>query len=487
VDSLHRRWSKPPQHPARHGTQVVADVIPGSVRFASICDDEHGFTRSFFLSFLPLFASDVSGPQRIWQGGYSIQGATSSGVVEGRNEVVREFLVSPAEWLFFVDSDMGYSPDALDRLMEVADAKERPIVGGLCFGFGPVKDQLGAGHSLIKHPFPTIFDIRETDDDIGFQARWGYVPGAVQQCAATGAAMLLVHRSVFEAMADKFGEGCWFDRMRHPKAKKLWGEDTSFCVRAGMLNFPIFVHAGVETSHSKVIHVTQAVYMDALRPQPATGQTAVIVPVLRRPQNAEPFMRSLRASTGLAEAYAVVEEDDVATQDAWREAGASLIVTNMRTFAEKINLGYENTDESWLFIVGDDVRFHPGWLDHAQQVAVNTGAKVIGTNDNANARVMAGEHATHMLIARDYIAEHGASWDGPGVVCHEGYGHWYVDDEIVTTAKQRNTFAPALASVVEHIHPMTGQVETDDVYKLGQASAGKDKILFSKRSKANAA
>jgi GT2 family glycosyltransferase len=463
---------------------VPTSIDPGSVRFASICDDEHGFTRSFLLSMLPLLAVDLGGAQRIWRGGYSIQGATSSGVVEGRNEVVREFLRSAAEWLFFVDSDMGFEPDALERLMASADPVERPIVGGLCFGFGPIGDQLGIGNALIKRPFPTIFDLRETDDDAGFKPRWDYVPGVLQRCSATGGALILIHRSVLQGIADKWGE-VWFDRMRHPKAKKLWGEDTSFCARAGMLGHPIYVDAAVQSSHSKVIMVTQDVFMGELTAEPATDEVAVIVPVLNRPDNAAPFMRSLRASTGLATVYAVAEFDDKATADAWEAAGATVIEQDGHTFAEKVNVGYAKTAEPWLFLVGDDVRFHPGWLDHAQHVARVTGAKVIGTNDRGNERVARGEHATHMLISRDYIDSVGASWDGPGVVCHEGYAHWFVDDELVTVAKQRGEFAPALASVVEHLHPLWGKAEPDSTYELGQKSANADQATFKRRLKAN--
>jgi hypothetical protein len=458
-------------------------VDPGTVRFASICDDEHGFTRSFVLSLLPLLAVDLGGQQRIWRGGYSIQGATSSGVVEGRNEVVREFLGSAAEWLFFVDSDMGYEADTLERLLEAADPVERPIVGGLCFGFGPIKDRLGVGSALIKRPFPTIFDLRETDDDAGFQPRWGYVPGAVQQCSATGAALLLIHRTVLEQIVDKWGE-VWFDRMKHPKAKKLWGEDTSFCARAGMLGHPVFVHAGVQSSHSKVIMVTQDVFMSELVAPPASEQVAVIVPVLDRPQNAEPFMRSLRASTGLANVYAVCNND--VDYQTWGQADAIPILTDRISFAQKVNDALEHTTERWVFLVGDDVTFRAGWLDHALHVAELTGAQVIGTNDLANSRVTSGEHATHMLISRDYIDEQGASWDGPGVVCHEGYRHWYVDDEIVTVAKQRGVWAPALASVVEHHHPIFGTAPDDETYRRGQRHAGKDKALWIKRLKQHA-
>ncbi len=189
----------------------MAEVDPGSVKLCSLVDDEHGFTASYNRSLLPLLALDLGLEQRIWRGGYLFQQVSSVGVVEGRNGAVEAFLDSPAEWLFFVDADMGFEPETLERLLAVADPQERPIVGGLCFGFGSLSSQTEHGNAVTKHPFPTIFDLKDTPEDGPmFTPRWGYVPNEVQQCAATGAALLLIHRTVFEAMSDKFGPGQWF-------------------------------------------------------------------------------------------------------------------------------------------------------------------------------------------------------------------------------------------------------------------------------------
>jgi GT2 family glycosyltransferase len=379
---------------------------------------------------------------------------------------------------------MGWDPDALERLMSVADPVERPIVGGLCFGFGPITDRIDHAQAIIKKPFPTIFELRETDDDCGFRPRWAYVPNVLQRCDATGAAMLLIHRSVLERMATE-APGDWFDRVRHPKAKKLWGEDTSFCYRAGLLDIPVYVHAGVRTSHSKIVFVTETQFMNEIVAPPAEQRVDVIVPVLDRPQNAVPFMRSLRASTGLADAYAVCASDDSVSAAAWIAAGANVIIQDADrpgTFAAKVNDATRQTTAPFIFICGDDVTFHAGWLDQAVYVAELHGANVIGTNDLANARVMSGDHATHILIRRSYIDEVGASWDGPGVVCHEGYRHWFVDDEIVFAARQRGTFTSALGSYVPHHHPLFDEtVEMDDTYRLGQRYTQADAKLFRRR------
>jgi hypothetical protein len=212
----------------------------------------------------------------------------------------------------------------------------------------------------------------------------------------------------------------------------------------------------------------------------------VIVPVLHRPQNVGRFMESLVASTGLATAYFVCDPGDDDEIAEARKHGA-LVIKHPGSFAQKVNQAYREIapeyQAPWIFIVGDDVGFRPGWLDHAQFVGKAFEGDVVGTNDLGNPRVTRGDHATHLLIHRRYIDAHGASWDGgPGTVCHEGYGHWYVDDEIVHAARQRGEFQMALGSYVEHLHPLFQKGVDDEVYAKGLESAERDKAVFEARA-----
>lgn len=403
----------------------------------------------------------------------------TGGIVAARNEVAKQFLAGDTDWLMWVDTDMGFPPDIVDRLMDTAHPTQRPIVGALCFAQRErVADGMGGYRCTAA---PTIFDWVSRDGTTGFLGRASYPVNTLVRCAGTGSAAILIHRSVFE----RIGDSGWYDRVTDPMSGSEIGEDLSLCLRAGALDIPIHVHTGIRTSHFKEFWLAeQDFWMRAVAP-PATERAAVIVPVLRRPQHAEPFMSSLRASTGLATVYAIADHDDADTIAAWRTAGADVLSSNAHTFAEKVNLGYRETDEPWIFITGDDVRFAAAWLDHAQAVAGNR-FHVIGTNDLGNPRVTSGEHATHLLIRRSYVDDTGASWDGPKAVAHEGYRHWYVDDEIVTAAKQRGAWAMALGSIVEHLHPAWGKGETDEVYELGQSTAEQDRGLFLSRLEANA-
>ena len=138
-----------------------------------------------------------------------------------------------------------------------------------------------------------------------------------------------------------------------------------------------------------------------------------------------------------------------------------------------MNHAYEGTTEPWLLLVGDDVKFHPGWLDQAQHAA-RDGADVVGTNDLHNPVVTSGERATHLLVRRAYVDERGASWDGPKTVCHEGYRHWFVDNEIVEAAKQRGAWVFARHAKIEHLHPLWGLAPDDDTYALGRGFVERD-------------
>jgi len=479
--------------PQKVTDRVKAQPQADAVAVAWIHGNDVAYSWCF--SLLQLFATDLAGPQRIRRGGVIPINAEGGQLTLARNQAAGDLLASDTPWLLWLDTDMGFRPDLLERLLAAADPTERPIVGALCFSqrkLGP--DTMGGYHTAAT---PTIFDWapvkNDAGDDLeGFDIRWSYPSDALVRCSATGSAAVLIHRSVFERIQERYGAE-WYHRVLASDGPM--GEDLSFCMRATALDIPVHVHTGVRTTHAKRIWLAEHDYQATAIADPATQEVAVLVPVLGRPEHAEPFMASLRASTGLARCYAICDADDEDAIKAWHTEGAYTVIRLPRdgrpgSFAEKVNVGYRHTGseegrhgtppEPWMLLVGSDVRFHPGWLDHALAAAGDR-FHVIGTNDLANPRVMAGEHATHPLIRRSYVDEVGASWDGPGVVAHEGYGHWWVDQEIVNAAKQRGVWTPALASRVEHFHPLFGGREADEVDALGQSHVEADKALFEAR------
>jgi glycosyltransferase involved in cell wall biosynthesis len=220
-------------------------------------------------------------------------------------------------------------------------------------------------------------------------------------------------------------------------------------------------------------------------PIPKSDAVAVIVPVLDRPQNVAPLVDSFNAASGrgVAKLYFVCDEDDAEQVAAVKESGAQLLFsTRGSTFAQKVNSGFEQTTEPWIFVCGDDVKFHRGWIDAARQLSDKF--DVIGTNDSpegtGNPRVASGGHSDHFFVRRAYADTYEASLGAP--VCHEGYEHFYSDVEVIELAKARRVFSPCLASMVEHMHPDLKKAEVDDTYRKGWSARERDEREWRKRA-----
>jgi hypothetical protein len=207
----------------------------------------------------------------------------------------------------------------------------------------------------------------------------------------------------------------------------------------------------------------------------------VIVPMLGRAHRVEPLLESIRATCQARVVFGVTE-GDVDVIAAVVAAGEQAITHPKRArgdFQYKINQGIAATDEPYVFTGADDLRFHPGWYEAA--IAKMTGrVGVVGTNDLCNQRVMRGEHATHMLVSRDYVERFGTI-DEPGKFLHEGYWHEMCDDEAVQTAKRRRAWAFAADSHVEHLHPMAGRAPVDALYAAQGERMQQGRLLFRRR------
>lgn len=215
-------------------------------------------SHSFSDSLMKLVSHDMVNEARVIRGGVLQFRCGSGGLVQARNEVVQQFLdASDAEWLWCVDSDMGFLPDTVDRLVEAADPVERPVVGALCFGLKEVAPDGMCGWRV--RPFPTLYDWgRDPAGTLGFHIRRDYRSNTLTQVAGTGAACLLVHRSAAETVRAEAGDA-WFAPVTFTDGTPV-SEDLSFCYRLNRVGIPVFVHTGVPTSHHKQFWVSEDEY-----------------------------------------------------------------------------------------------------------------------------------------------------------------------------------------------------------------------------------
>jgi len=214
----------------------------------------------------------------------------------------------------------------------------------------------------------------------------------------------------------------------------------------------------------------------------------VLVPVLCRPHRVLPLMRSFGSSGASGRLLFVANEGDEEELAIIDKVGAEVLIVpdTCLSWPQKINRSFVETEADWVLLGADDVHFHPGWWQATQGLRDSDKFGLIGTNDLGNPVVLRGEHATHPLISRRYALDYGTfdTPPGSGVVVHEGYRHWFVDNELVATAKLRGKWTPCLESVVEHLHPYWGKGEWDEVYELGERERLADQKLWSERSDA---
>ena len=172
------------------------------------------------------------------------------GIVDGRNEVVRHFLDhTKSHWLLFVDDDMCFAPDSLERLLKSANPMTKPIVGGLCFGMRREANDPKTHAERFRY-FPTVYAWREFQDRVGFEVWTDYPRDTVAACSATGAAFILINRRVLEKMRERDGDN-WFSQVTHPVGPTTFSEDMSFCIRAAACDFPLHIDTSVKTGHDK--------------------------------------------------------------------------------------------------------------------------------------------------------------------------------------------------------------------------------------------
>jgi hypothetical protein len=222
-------------------------------------------------------------------------------------------------------------------------------------------------------------------------------------------------------------------------------------------------------------------------------ELAVLVPVLDRPQNVGPLVASfVDGCPDGAHLFFICSTDDRAERDEcekWTMAEENVFWTHhptRRSWPQKINLGVSYYDDAdWFLLGADDIRFTPGWWEATEALRADPSVGVIGTNDSVfgtgNPAVAAGEHTCHPLVRASYIRERGI-WGEPGKAVCEEYRHWFVDNELVVTAKLRDAWAFCREAVVEHLHPYWGHGAWDSTYELGQSSAFEDQKVWERRA-----
>lgn len=176
----------------------------------------------------------------------------------------------------------------------------------------------------------------------------------------------------------------------------------------------------------------------------------------------------------------IVEADDTHSMEKVQNLSKFVVNHRSRTYAGAMNSAWEELQSDLFFCGADDLDFKPGWLEEALKCMEESGKRVIGTQDLHNPEVIAGEHATHFLVAGSYIKDFTGTIDQTFPVLYE-YDHNWTDREFILTAKKRDEFKMCTTSVVEHLHFTFGLSQMDATYEKSRKHIVEDQKLYEER------
>jgi hypothetical protein len=200
-----------------------------------------GTVRAEFMdSVLGLLAEDRDRAGRPLVTRYETASAGAD-LAAARNQVCARFLALGAEpWLWMVDTDIVFTPALLPRLLSTAHPHDRPLVTGLYW------TTTAGGLPLV----PMIYD-HHPGATPAFTPCDGWEPEAVTTVGGCGAGCLLIHRRVLESVAAAEMGPEWFTE--HDGDGRRYGEDLSFCLRAGWAGFTVTADTAARAGHVKPV------------------------------------------------------------------------------------------------------------------------------------------------------------------------------------------------------------------------------------------
>ena len=160
-------------------------------------------------------------------------------VYNARNNLARQAIKAEADWVLWLDSDMVFSPDFLQRMLKVCTENDIDFLTALCF--------------RRKPPYtPTLFDRLEKVDKGASYTALMSVPDGRFKVGGCGFAVVLLSTDVLLSVASKFG------RMFDPIYG--FGEDLAFCWRARQCGYDIWCDSDIEMGHVGQTIVTRAYF-----------------------------------------------------------------------------------------------------------------------------------------------------------------------------------------------------------------------------------
>lgn len=203
----------------------------------------------FTSSLIGVLLHDAHAVGRIVKHGGVISMLSSPRIASTRNQIIRQFLGSNAKYLLFIDADMTFEPDTVERMVATMREHKLTMLGGLAFVLSRQTRMLS----------PTM-NILTNADPIRTEPVMDYPANAVCRVDTTGAACLMLDRVCLEDVYKMNADSPfpWFAETVN--GVEEIGEDVTFCIRAMNAGHELYVHTGIKFGHMKTQPLTEEDY-----------------------------------------------------------------------------------------------------------------------------------------------------------------------------------------------------------------------------------
>jgi GT2 family glycosyltransferase len=145
------------------------------------------------------------------------------------------------DWLLWVDSDIVLTSDILNKLISIADKKEKPVVTGVYF-ISKENEQ------TMMMPMPCIFMDGEKANEMYYVHP--LPENEVIKIDIAGMGLVMMHRDVVTKLKKELNEGPLFAEVADV-GDKFISEDVVFFRHLKNAGIPVYAHTGARAQHIK--------------------------------------------------------------------------------------------------------------------------------------------------------------------------------------------------------------------------------------------
>ncbi|HEU5394693.1 MAG TPA: class I SAM-dependent methyltransferase [Candidatus Methylomirabilis sp.] len=411
---------------------------------------------------------------------------SGANISKARNELVTWMLEeTDCEWAWFIDTDMVVEAVVLPRLLCAADVSGARVIGGLCV---MIDDADG--------PIPTIYQLGNFGVGEVTRVVFDYPEDTLIQVAATGAACLLIHRSVLEDVQRRFPDNPypWF---REEVLNGNWiSEDLHFCLLANSCGHPVFVDCTTHVGHAKGSSIWWPRDVKKGRGFPPVRSYAVI-PTRDRLREISRLIEQLRTQGGLDQ-IVVCDNGSGEETRSWLAAQDDLVVLDLPDAGihEMWNAGVEWMIEQGqkrnvnVLFLNNDLELGETFAAHLVE-ALRSDKDLVAVSGNYDGREGEGlVQVTDDICADRYDGTGGfagfafaarGEWFQSGYRFPEECRWWYGDNDLVAVAGAAGgKVGIALRAKVEHEAPPEGAYARW-VKLVGEEQLEADRAAFEQR------